>query len=98
MNKPTLYLRTVLLQASQEFSRCLIRVLVDRIDFVAGLKVNYVVPETFPYRDPLGPQIIKDIHGCSSMLSVMSSAQLSRNRAGQKGRLINTLSRAFALW
>jgi hypothetical protein len=52
--------------------------LVDRIDFVAGLKVNYVVPETFPYRDPLGAEIIKDIHGCSSMFIVMSSAQRSR--------------------
>jgi hypothetical protein len=30
-----------------------IRVLVEQINCVAGLKVGYVVPETFPDRDPL---------------------------------------------
>ena len=54
MNKPTFYVRTILLQPSQEFSRRPIRVLVNRMDFVAGLKVGYVIPETFSHRDPLG--------------------------------------------
>jgi hypothetical protein len=36
------------------------------MDFVAGLKVGYVVPQTFPYSDPLSPQIIEDVHDCSS--------------------------------
>jgi hypothetical protein len=70
MNKPALYLRTVLFQPSQEFCRRLIRVLVDRMNFVAGLKVGYVIPKTLPYRDPLGPQIIKDIHLAAPVCSV----------------------------
>jgi len=81
MNKPALYLRTVLLQASQGFCRRLIGVVVARMDFVAGFKVGYVIPETFPHRDPLGAQIIKDIHGCSCMLSVMPYAQHSSGSA-----------------
>ena len=44
MNKPTLYFRTVLLQLNQELCGRLVRVLADRMNFVAGLKVGYVVP------------------------------------------------------
>ena len=55
MNKPALYLGTVLPQPFQEFCRRFIRVLVDRMNSVASLKVSYVVSETFPDRDPLGP-------------------------------------------
>jgi hypothetical protein len=36
------------------------------MDFVPGLKVGDVLPETFPHSDPLGAYIIKEIHGCSS--------------------------------
>jgi hypothetical protein len=57
-----------LFQSAQEFSPRLIGVLVNRMDFVAGLKVSYVVSEAFSYRDPLRPQIIKDIYGCSCKL------------------------------
>ena len=43
MNKPAFYFRAVLLQPSQEFCRRFVRVLVDRMNSVAGLKVGYVV-------------------------------------------------------
>jgi hypothetical protein len=44
MNKPALYVRTVLLQPNQELCRRLVRVLTDRMNFVPGFKVGYVVP------------------------------------------------------
>jgi len=44
MNKPTLYFRTVSLQLKQELCGRLVRVLADRMNFVAGLQVGYVVP------------------------------------------------------
>jgi hypothetical protein len=69
--KPTLYFRTILLQLNHECRRRFIRVLIDRMDFIACLKVGNVVAKAFPYRDPLGSQIIKDIHGRSRTLSVM---------------------------
>jgi hypothetical protein len=43
VNKPAFYFRAVLLQPCQEFSRCFVRVLVDGMNFVASLKVGYVV-------------------------------------------------------
>ena len=43
MNQPAFYFRAVLLQASQEFCCRRVGVLVDRMNFVAGLKVGYVV-------------------------------------------------------
>ena len=60
MNKPALYIRTVSLQLNQELCGRLVRVLADRMNFVAGLQVGYVFPQAFPYGDPLGPQIIKE--------------------------------------
>src|ERR1700722_14405122 len=75
MNEPALYPRTVLLQPNQELCRRLVRVLADRMNFVAGFKVGYVFPQAFPYGDPLGPQIIKYIHVCCCMLSIMHYTQ-----------------------
>ena len=55
MNKPPRYLRTVLPQPLQEFCRRFIRVLVDWMNSVASLKVDYVVSQTSSDRDPFGP-------------------------------------------
>jgi hypothetical protein len=74
MNKPALHLRTVLPQPFQAFCRRFIRVLVDWMNSVASLKVGYVVSQTFPDRDPLGPYVIEEIHGCTRTLSVMARA------------------------
>ena len=43
MNEPAFYFRAVLLQPCQEFCCCLVRVLVNWMNFVASLKVGYVV-------------------------------------------------------
>jgi hypothetical protein len=61
-------LSNVLLQPTYECSR---RFLIDRTNFIACLKVGDVVAKAFSYRDPLGSQIIQDIHGRSRTLSVM---------------------------
>ena len=82
MNKPTLYFRTVSLQLNQELCGRLVRVFADRMNFVAGLQVGYVVPWTFPYGDPFRPQIIKDIHRCPCMLSIMRYTQRGSGSAG----------------
>ena len=51
-------------------------------EFCCRLQVGYVVPKTFPYGDPFGPQIIKDIHGCTCMLSIMRYTQRGSGSAG----------------
>jgi hypothetical protein len=43
LDKPALHFRTVMLQPTQELHRRLVRVLTNRMNFVAGFKVGYVV-------------------------------------------------------
>jgi hypothetical protein len=60
VNKPAFYFRAVLLQPGQEFCGRLVGVRVDGSYFVTCLKVGYAVSQTFPDRDPLGPQVIEE--------------------------------------
>jgi hypothetical protein len=62
MDKPSFNVQAISLQSPQKLSRRFVRVLVDRVYFVAGLKVAYVATQALPYRDPFSPQIIQSVH------------------------------------
>jgi hypothetical protein len=66
MNEPRLNFSTVLLQSLHELCCRLLSVLVNRVYSIASFEVGYVSGETPPQFNPLGPQIIKSVHDCSS--------------------------------
>jgi hypothetical protein len=68
ISEPRFHFGTVSLESLHEFCRRLLRVLADRAYSITSFKVGYVATEISPHLNPLGPQVIKGVHGHSYKL------------------------------